>query len=147
MRSAAAPTLIAAIRSALTIVLFALLDTLRDKHSNEYVGLDAPLTGRPSGQQLFSLVLTAAILVCTLVFHMPTGFVALSAGLLLAIVNMKEHKTFIGGGVLVHRTVGGRHHHLRLPASARGRHRYPRPDGPGGGTPATTTASASTASS
>ena len=34
---------------------------------------------------------------CTLGFHLPIGFVALSAGLLLAFVNIKEHKTFIGG--------------------------------------------------
>jgi len=37
------------------------------------------------------------MLVCTLGFHMPIGFVALSAGLLLALVNIKEHQTFIGG--------------------------------------------------
>ncbi|MFM9432844.1 SLC13 family permease [Arthrobacter sp. MP_2.3] len=83
------------ILSALTIVLFALLGKLRDKHANEYAGLDTPRTGRPGGQQIFTLVLIAAILVCTLGFHLPIGFVALSAGLLLAFV--KEHKTFIGG--------------------------------------------------
>lgn len=86
------------ILSALTIVMFALLGKLRDKHANEYAGLETPRTGRPSGQQLFTLVLIAAILVCRLGFHMPIGFVALSAGLLLAFVNIKEHKTFIGGG-------------------------------------------------
>ncbi|WP_082492830.1 SLC13 family permease [Arthrobacter sp. Leaf69] len=85
------------ILSALTIVLFALLGKLRDKHGNEYTGLDTARTGRPGGQQIFTLFLIAAILVCTLGFHMPIGFVALSAGLLLAFVNIKEHKTFIGG--------------------------------------------------
>src|SRR6476620_6488471 len=45
------------ILSALTIVLFALLGKLRDKHANEYAGLDTPRTGRPSGQQIFTLIL------------------------------------------------------------------------------------------
>jgi di/tricarboxylate transporter len=85
------------ILSALTIVLFALLGKLRDNHANEYAGLDATRVGRPKGQQIFTLALIAVILVCTLGFHMPIGFVALSAGLLLAFVNIKEHKTFIGG--------------------------------------------------
>jgi di/tricarboxylate transporter len=48
-------------------------------------------------QQIFTLALIVVMLVCTLGFHMPIGFVALSAGLLLAFVNIKEHKTFIGG--------------------------------------------------
>jgi Na+/H+ antiporter NhaD/arsenite permease-like protein len=85
------------ILSALTILLFALLGKLRDKHANEYAGLDTPRTGLPHGQQILTLALIAAILVCTLGFHMPIGFVALSAGLLLAFVNIKEHKTFNGG--------------------------------------------------
>lgn len=70
---------------------------LRHKHSNEYAGLETPRIGRPGGQQLFTLVLIAAVLVCTVGFHMPIGFVALPAGLLLAFVNIKEHKTFIRG--------------------------------------------------
>jgi di/tricarboxylate transporter len=85
------------ILSALTIVLFALLGKLRDNHANEYAGLDTTRGGRPKGQQILTLVLIAAILVSTLGFHLPIGFVALSAGLLLAFVNIKEHKTFIGG--------------------------------------------------
>ncbi|WP_262107606.1 SLC13 family permease [Arthrobacter sp. Marseille-P9274] len=85
------------ILSALTIVLFALLGKLRDNHSNEYAGLDALRVTRPRGQQIFTLALIVVMLVCTLGFHMPIGFVALSAGLLLAFVNIKEHKTFIGG--------------------------------------------------
>ncbi|MCG2623084.1 C4-dicarboxylate ABC transporter [Arthrobacter sp. I2-34] len=85
------------ILSVLTIVLFALLGRLRDNHANEYAGLDAARIGRPRGQQILTLVLIAAMLVCTLGFHMPIGFVALSAGLLLALVNIKEHHTFIGG--------------------------------------------------
>jgi di/tricarboxylate transporter len=85
------------ILSVLTIVLFALLGKLRDHHANEYAGLDAARIGRPRGQQILTLLLIAAMLVCTLGFHMPIGFVALSAGLLLALVNIKEHHTFIGG--------------------------------------------------
>ncbi|WP_115790173.1 SLC13 family permease [Arthrobacter silvisoli] len=85
------------ILSALTIVVFALVGKLRDKHANEYGGLDTPRIGRPNGQQILTLALIFAILVCTLGFHMPIGFVALSAGLILAFVNIKEHKTFIGG--------------------------------------------------
>ncbi|MGP0222538.1 SLC13 family permease [Paenarthrobacter sp. NCHU4564] len=85
------------ILSALTLVLFALMGKLRDKHANEYDGMETPRAGRPNGQQLLTLALILAILVCTLGFHLPIGFVALSAGLLLALVNIKEHKTFIGG--------------------------------------------------
>ena len=85
------------ILSALTIVLFALLGKLRDTHANEYAGLDTTRIGRPRGQQIFTLGLILALLVCTLGFRMPIGFVALSAGLLLAFVNIKEHKTFISG--------------------------------------------------
>ncbi|WP_426005843.1 SLC13 family permease [Paenarthrobacter sp. NyZ202] len=85
------------ILSALTLVLFALMGKLRDKHANEYDGVETPRAGRPNGQQLLTLALILAILVCTLGFHLPIGFVALSAGLLLALVNIKEHKTFIGG--------------------------------------------------
>ena len=84
------------ILSVLTIVLFALIGKLRDGASGQHVDVDTS-TGRPHGQQVLTLALIAVMLVCTLGFHMPIGFVALSAGLLLAFVNIKEHKTFIGG--------------------------------------------------
>lgn len=84
------------ILSVLTIVLFALIGKLRDGASGQHVDIDTS-TGRPHGQQVLTLALIAVMLVCTLGFHMPIGFVALSAGLLLAFVNIKEHKTFIGG--------------------------------------------------
>jgi di/tricarboxylate transporter len=84
------------ILSVLTIVLFALIGKLRDGASGQHVDVDTS-TGRPHGQQVLTLALIAVMLVCTLGFHMPIGFVALSAGLLLACVNIKEHKTFIGG--------------------------------------------------
>jgi Na+/H+ antiporter NhaD/arsenite permease-like protein len=84
------------ILSALTVVLFGLLGKLRDGEGI-HADLETPAVGRPHGQQIFTLALIGALLVCALGFHMPIGFVALSAGLLLAFVNIKEHKTFIGG--------------------------------------------------
>jgi Na+/H+ antiporter NhaD/arsenite permease-like protein len=84
------------ILSVLTIVLSALLGKLRDGESGQHANLDTR-SSRPRGQQILTLVLIAVMLVCTLGFHMPIGFVALSAGLLLALVNIKEHQTFIGG--------------------------------------------------
>ncbi|TAP43236.1 SLC13 family permease [Arthrobacter sp. S39] len=84
------------ILSVLTVVLFALLGKLRDG-DGQLAEIDSASTGRPHGQQLLTLALIAAMLVCALGFHMPIGFVALSAGLLLALVNIKEHRTFIGG--------------------------------------------------
>lgn len=84
------------ILSVLTVVLFALLGKLRDGEG-QHADLETTTTGRPHGQQILTLVLIAAMLVCALGFHMPIGFVALSAGLLLALVNIKEHRTFIGG--------------------------------------------------
>ncbi|MEO3943175.1 SLC13 family permease [Paenarthrobacter nicotinovorans] len=84
------------ILSVLTVVLFALLGKLRDGAAGQHADLEARST-RPHGQQILTLGLIAAMLVCALGFHMPIGFVALSAGLLLALVNIKEHQTFIGG--------------------------------------------------
>lgn len=84
------------ILSVLTVVLFALLGRLRDGEG-QHADLETTTTGRPHGQQILTLALIAAMLVCALGFHMPIGFVALSAGLLLALVNIKEHRTFIGG--------------------------------------------------
>ncbi|AFR29003.1 MULTISPECIES: SLC13 family permease [Micrococcaceae] len=85
------------ILSVLTVVLFALLGKLRDGATGQHADLDTTRTTRPHGQQILTLALIVAMLVCALGFHMPIGFVALSAGLLLALVNIKEHRTFIGG--------------------------------------------------
>jgi Na+/H+ antiporter NhaD/arsenite permease-like protein len=85
------------ILSIMTVVLFALLGKLRDGAAGRHADLDTTPGARPHGQQILSLVLIVAMLVCALGFHMPIGFVALSAGLLLALVNIKEHQTFIGG--------------------------------------------------
>lgn len=82
--------------SVLTIILFALLGKLRDGAGGRGPEIDTA-SGRPHGQQALTLALIAGMLVCTLGFQMPIGFVALSAGLLLAFVNVREHRTFIGG--------------------------------------------------
>jgi len=83
--------------SVLTIVAFVLLRRLHDPHGSPKLAQGAAPATRPHGQQVLTLVLILALLVCTLGFQMPIGFVALSAGLLLALVNIKEHRTFIGG--------------------------------------------------
>jgi len=85
------------ILSALTIIIFALLGKLRDAHGGQHADIETVRSTRPHGQQILTLALIATMLVCTLGFHMPIGFVALSAGLLLALVNIKEHHTFISG--------------------------------------------------
>jgi di/tricarboxylate transporter len=85
------------ILTALTVALFALLGKLRDGEGARHLDVEAPRTTRPHGQQILTLLLILAMLVCTLGFQMPIGFVALSAGLLLALINIKEHRTFIGG--------------------------------------------------
>ncbi|MFJ6313861.1 SLC13 family permease [Pseudarthrobacter oxydans] len=85
------------ILSVLTVVVLALLGKLRDGAGSHHTGMPAPGTIRPHGQQILTLMLIVVMLVCTLGFHMPIGFVALSAGLLLALINIKEHQTFIGG--------------------------------------------------
>ncbi|MGO4237191.1 SLC13 family permease [Pseudarthrobacter sp. YAF2] len=82
--------------SVLTIILFALIGKLRDGAGGRNLDFDSA-SGRPHGQQVLTLALIAVMLLCTLGFHMPIGFVALAAGLLLAFVNIREHKTFIGG--------------------------------------------------
>lgn len=83
--------------SALSLALFAVFGKLKDGAGVQNVDLETPRTTRPHGQQILTLVLIGVMLVCTLGFRMPIGFVALSAGLLLALVNIKEHRTFIGG--------------------------------------------------
>ncbi|MUU71983.1 C4-dicarboxylate ABC transporter [Pseudarthrobacter sp. GA104] len=85
------------ILSVLTIVLFALTGRLRDSKGGQHADVDTSPSGRPHGQQIVTLALIVVMLVCTLGFRMPIGFVALSAGLLLALINIKEHQTFIGG--------------------------------------------------
>ena len=83
--------------SALSLVVFALMGRLRDGVEGARVDIDCPAAVRPHGQQILTLVLIAIMLIGTLGFHLPIGFVALSAGLLLAFVNIREHQTFISG--------------------------------------------------
>ncbi|TLM86042.1 SLC13 family permease [Pseudarthrobacter sp. NamE5] len=85
------------ILSVLTIAVFALVGRLHEGGTGQAIDLDTSKTTRPRGQQILTLVLILVMLVCTLGFRMPIGFVALSAGLLLALINIKEHQTFIGG--------------------------------------------------
>ncbi|TLM73234.1 SLC13 family permease [Pseudarthrobacter sp. NamB4] len=85
------------ILSVLTIAVFALLGRLHEGGTGQAIDLDTSKTTRPHGQQILTLVLILVMLVCTLGFRMPIGFVALSAGLLLALINIKEHQSFIGG--------------------------------------------------
>jgi di/tricarboxylate transporter len=85
------------ILSVLTIIAFVLLRRLHDSRGGPDAAQGPGTATRPHGQQVLTLVLILGLLVCTLGFHMPIGFVALSAGLLLALVNIKEHRTFIGG--------------------------------------------------
>ncbi len=82
---------------ALTLVLFSILGKKNDATANAYDGAELTSIGRPTKQQIFTLVLIGAILVATLGLHMPIGFVALTAGLVLAFTNLKEHRSFIDG--------------------------------------------------
>lgn len=83
--------------SLLSLVIFSILGRKNDSTANAYEGTELKLVGRPTGQQTFTLVLIGLILVSTLGLHMPIGFVALTAGLLLALVNIREHRSFIDG--------------------------------------------------
>jgi di/tricarboxylate transporter len=85
------------ILSVLTLILFAALGRLRAGEAGQHADVDSAGSARPRGQQILTLGLIAGMLVCTLGFHLPIGFVALSAGLLLALINIKEHQSFING--------------------------------------------------
>ncbi|MBT2565862.1 C4-dicarboxylate ABC transporter [Arthrobacter sp. ISL-85] len=85
------------ILSVLTLFAFVLLRRLHDSRGGPGSAANPATATRPHGQQVLTLVLILGLLVCTLGFQLPIGFVALSAGLLLALVNIKEHRTFIGG--------------------------------------------------
>lgn len=83
--------------SVLTLVLFAGLGRLRDGAAGRQADVDPAAPARPRGRQLLTLALIAGMLVCTLGFHLPIGFVALSAGLLLALLDVREHQSSING--------------------------------------------------
>ncbi|MCV9993525.1 SLC13 family permease [Paeniglutamicibacter sp. ZC-3] len=85
------------ILSVLTVVVFALLGKLRDGDGSAHMAEVAAGSTRPRGQQIFTLALIGAMLVCALGFGLPIGFVALSAGLLLALFNIKAQQKFVAG--------------------------------------------------
>ena len=93
----AASFVINLILSVLSLVVFAMLGKLRDGSGLQDSDLDLARTTRPHGQQITTLLLIGVMLVCTLGFRMPIGFVALSAGLLLAFLNVKKQQSFING--------------------------------------------------
>jgi di/tricarboxylate transporter len=93
----AASFVINLILSVLTVLVFALLGKLRDGDGIQHIELDTHSTNRPKGQQIFTLLLIGAMLVSALGFHLPIGFVALSAGLLLALFNIKKQQVFVAG--------------------------------------------------
>jgi di/tricarboxylate transporter len=85
------------ILSVLTVVVFALLGKLRDGEGIGHIAEEVAGSSRPRGQQIFTLLLIGAMLVCALGFGLPIGFVALTAGLLLALLNIKEQHKFVAG--------------------------------------------------
>ncbi|MCI9889480.1 C4-dicarboxylate ABC transporter [Micrococcales bacterium 31B] len=85
------------ILTILTLLVFVVIGKFRDGAAVGEASETVLTAARPTRQQALTLGLIVVILVCTLGFHMPIGFVALTAGLVLAFVNLKEHQTFIGG--------------------------------------------------
>ena len=85
------------ILSVLSLAVFAVLGKLWDGSGVESSDLDLTRTTRPHGQQVLTLLLIGAMLICTLGFRMPIGFVALSAGLLLGFLNVKKQQSAING--------------------------------------------------
>lgn len=53
--------------------------------------------GPVTSMQWLTLGLIVAVIIAAIVFKLPIGFVALSAGLVLAFFNIGQHKTFING--------------------------------------------------
>lgn len=85
------------ILSILTVIVFALMGKLRAGDGVTHTVVDDSRSTRPRGQQIYTLVLIGAMLVCALGFGLPIGFVALTAGLLLALLNIKEQHKFVAG--------------------------------------------------
>ncbi|MEU5838231.1 SLC13 family permease [Streptomyces diacarni] len=85
------------ILSILTVIAFALMGKLRAGDGVPQTELDDSRSTRPRGQQVYTLVLIGAMLVSALGFGLPIGFVALTAGLLLALLNIKEQHKFVAG--------------------------------------------------
>jgi len=85
------------ILSILTVIVFAALGKLRSGEGVAHTDVEESRSTRPHGQQIYTLVLIAVMLFCALVLRLPIGFVALSAGLLLALLNIKDQHKFVAG--------------------------------------------------
>ncbi|NQD41306.1 C4-dicarboxylate ABC transporter [Glutamicibacter halophytocola] len=85
------------ILSILTVIVFAVMGKLRTSAGEGYTEVEEIRSTRPQGQQIYTLVLIGVMLFCALVLRLPIGFVALSAGLLLALLNIKDQQKFVAG--------------------------------------------------
>lgn len=85
------------ILSILTVIVFAFMGKLRTAKGEAYAEAADTRSTRPQGQQIYTLVLIGVMLFCALVLRLPIGFVALSAGLLLALLNIKDQQKFVAG--------------------------------------------------
>ncbi|MBF6670340.1 SLC13 family permease [Glutamicibacter sp. FBE19] len=85
------------ILSILTVIVFAVMGKLRTSAGEGYTEVEEIRSTRPRGQQIYTLVLIGVMLFCALVLRLPIGFVALSAGLLLALLNVKDQQKFVAG--------------------------------------------------
>jgi len=85
------------ILSILTVIVFAVMGKLRTSAGEGYTEVEEIRSTRPRGQQIYTLVLIGVMLFCALVLRLPIGFVALSAGLLLALLNIKDQQKFVAG--------------------------------------------------
>ncbi|QDY66729.1 C4-dicarboxylate ABC transporter [Glutamicibacter halophytocola] len=85
------------ILSILTVIVFAVMGKLRTSAGEGYTEVEEIRSTCPRGQQIYTLVLIGVMLFCALVLRLPIGFVALSAGLLLALLNIKDQQKFVAG--------------------------------------------------
>lgn len=85
------------ILSILTVIVFAAMGKLRTGKGTSHSEVEKSRSTRPQGQQIYTLILIGAMLFCALVLRLPIGFVALSAGLLLALLNIKDQHKFVAG--------------------------------------------------
>lgn len=86
--------------SVITVVAMAALGRFRDRgaeRTDEADLHDEGHTGRVTRQQWLTLALIVGIIICALILKLPISFVSLTAGLILAFTNIKEHKSFING--------------------------------------------------
>ncbi|MGA5896033.1 SLC13 family permease [Streptomyces venetus] len=90
--------LINLVLSALTYVLFAKRPVPLAEDSEEATeDEDLAVSGRPDWRQWLTLACLAALVVGALGFHLEIGFLALAAGALLALVDMKRQEKAVDG--------------------------------------------------